>query len=319
MLRYLGKRLGITLVVVLLVMVFLAALIHVVPGDPVHAILGPRATDSLVATVRDEMRLDDPVHIQVGAFVRDALQGDLGSDFLRHVPVTRLIGSALPHTIVLGISALLIAGLIGIPLGVLSAVRPGSWFDRISRVISISFITMPPYVAGLLLLLVFAVGLGWLPAIGAGTFDQPANYFRHLVLPALALALAWVGYLARLLRASMLEVLNADYITAAHAFGLHERTIFYRLALKNAVVPTVAILGVGLGNLMGGAIFVELIFSRPGLGSLIFEAISSRNFTVLRGGVLVVAVLFIGANLLADLSYRLLDSRMRVEQGEAPL
>ncbi len=148
---------------------------------------------------------------------------------------------------------------------------------------------------------------------GAGELSDPLDYLRHLILPAVALAITWIGYLARLVRASMLEVLNANYIRTAQAFGIKERMIFYRYALKNAIIPTIAVLGVGLGSLMGGAIFVEVIFARPGLGTLIYDAIQSRNYPIVRGGVLVVAILFVLANLLADLSYRVLDPRIRDE------
>jgi peptide/nickel transport system permease protein len=186
--------------------------------------------------------------------------------------------------------------------------------DRVSGIAAVSCITVPPYLAGLLLVLVFSVHFHVLPAIGSGDISDPVDYLRHLILPAVALAITWIGYLARLVRASMLEVLGANYIRTAQAFGLRERTIFYRYALKNAIIPTVAVLGVGLGTLMGGAIFVEVIFARPGLGSLIYDAVLTRNYPIVRGGVLVVAILFVLANLIADLSYRLLDPRIRVEE-----
>jgi peptide/nickel transport system permease protein len=159
------------------------------------------------------------------------------------------------------------------------------------------------------------VQLDWLPAIGAGSFSDPVDYVKHLILPATALAVTWIGYLGRLVRTSMLEVLGSNYIRTAHAFGLRERLIFYKYGLKNAIIPTVAVLGVGLGNLLGGAVFVEVIFSRPGLGSLIVDAISNRNFPIVRGAVLLVVVLVVTVNLIADLSYRLLDPRIRVERG----
>lgn len=300
-------------VVALLVMVFLGALVHLVPGDPVKLILGPRASEALSEVVREQMGLDDPIPVQVFDFVVGALHGDLGTDFVTQLPVTTLIGEALPHTIVLALSSLGLAALLGVPLGVYAAARPNTLIDRITGVVSVSFITLPAYVAGLFLLLLFAVRLEWLPAIGSGSFSDPADYVRHLILPSVALAVTWIGYLARLVRTSMLEVLNANYIRTAQAFGIRERVIFYRYALKNAIIPTIAVLGVGLGNLMGGAIFVEVIFARPGLGLLIFDSLASRNFPIVRGGVLVVALLFVFANLLADLSYRFLDPRIRVE------
>lgn len=315
MLRYLLKRLAMTFAVVVLLMVFLSVLVHVIPGDPVKTIMGPRASEDLARTVRKEMGLDDPVPTQVWDFVTRAFRGDLGHDFVSQLPVTTLIGDQLPHTIVLAFSSLLLAILIGVPLGVYAATRPNSWADRLTGLVSISFITVPAYVAGLFLLIVFAVKLHVLPAIGSGNFSHPVDYLKHLALPSAALALTWIGYFARLVRASMLEVLSANYIRTAHAFGLRERVIFYRYALKNAIIPTIAVLGVGLGSLMGGAVFVEVVFARPGLGNLVVDSIQTRNFPIVRGSVLVIALLFVFANLLADLSYRFLDPRIRVERA----
>jgi peptide/nickel transport system permease protein len=216
---------------------------------------------------------------------------------------------------VLAVASLGLAIFLGIPLGVYAATHANSWADRLLSVVSISMITLPPYVAGLFLLLLFSVWFTWLPSIGAGEFSHPLDYLKHLILPAVALAVTWIGYLARLVRTSMLEVLSANHIRTARAFGLSDRVIFYKYAMKNAIIPTVAVLGVGLGSLMGGAIFVEVIFTRPGLGSLIFDSIEARNYPIVRGGVLVVALLFVGANLIADLSYRFLDPRIRLELG----
>lgn len=314
MTAYLLKRLGMTIIVVLLLMVFLAILVHLIPGDPVKTILGPRASEELSQTVREEMGLDDPVPVQVYDFVSNALHGDLGQDFVSQIPVTTLIGEALPHTLILAAAGLGLAALIGIPLGVFASTRPNSIGDRLAGIVSISLITVPAYVAGLFLLLVFAVELDWFPAIGTGDFSDPVDYLKHLALPAVALALTWVGYLARLTRTSMFEVLNQNHIRTAQAFGLPDRRIYYKYALKNAIIPTVAVLGVGLGTLMGGAVFVEIIFTRAGLGSLILDSIQNRNFPIVRGSVLVIAVLFVVANLLADLTYRLLDPRIRVER-----
>src|SRR6266542_93116 len=305
------------LIVVVLLAVFLALLVHVVPGDPVTSILGPRATPDLIHMVRTQMELDKPVPRQVVDFVGRAAHGDLGRDFISNVPVSHLIANALPHTIALAVAGLGLAMLLGVPLGVLAATRPNGILDRLTGVVSISLMTTPSYVAGLFLLL-FALDVPWFPAVGTGTFSHPLDYLRHLVLPAVALALGWIGYFARLVRASMLEVMNTNYIRTAYAYGLGERVIFYRHALRNAIIPTVAVLGVGLGELMGGAVFIESIFSRVGLGTLIVDSIQNRNYPVVRGAVLTIALLFVLANLLADLSYRFLDPRIRVEESAAP-
>lgn len=315
MLRYLMWRLGMTVAVAVVVAAFLGVLARIVPGDPVTLVMGPRASPQFAEQVRQQMGLDEPVWVQVGSFLWHAVQGDLGTDFVSHQPVTQILAAYVPHTIILAFAALGLAALVGIPLGVYAARKPGTVVDAVTSLISVSFITMPSYVSGLLLLLIFPVLLGVLPATGVGDIGKPVEYLQHLVLPASALALVWVGYLARVVRSSMLEVLGANYIRAAHALGLHDRLIAYRYALKNAIVPTVALLGVSLGDLLGGAVFVEVIFSRPGLGSLIVDAITDRNYPIVRGGVLVIALLFVLANLAADLSYRFLDPRIRVEES----
>jgi peptide/nickel transport system permease protein len=308
---YILKRLGMAVVVMLLATVFLASLAHIIPGDPVKLMLGPRASAEMSARVREEMGLDDPIPVQIFDFVVGLLHGDLGTDFTTKKPVQDTIATVLPHTIALALASLGMAVLVGIPLGVISATRPNSWADRILGILSVSMITMPTYVSALLLLLIFAVGLRAVSSFGAGEFSDPVDYLKRLLLPATALAITWVGYLARLVRASLLEVMNQNYIRTAHAYGVSERTISYKYALKNALIPTVAVLGVGLGNLLGGAVFVEVIFTRPGLGSMVFQAISDRNYPAARGAILVAALLFVLANLLADLSYRYLDPRIR--------
>jgi peptide/nickel transport system permease protein len=293
LLDYALRRLVMTFFVVLIIMTFLAP-------------------DSVVQQVRHDMYLDKPVPAQVYYFFLDAVRGNLGVDFQSQRSVTSLIGTALPHTVILALASLALAGLLGIPLGVYAATHPGGWLDRITAVATISLITMPAYVAGLLLLLVFSVHWQLMPATGVGDLSDPAGYARHLVLPAVALAVTWIGYLARLVRTSMLEVLNERYILAARSQGVRERLVIYKYALRNAVIPTIAVIGVGLGTLLGGAIFVEVIFSRAGLGMLIYNAIQTRNYPVVRGGVLVVALLFVAVNLLTDFVYRAVDPRIRV-------
>lgn len=309
---YLFKRLIMTLLVLVIVTVFLAVLVHVVPGDPAVTLLGPRAKPDTIARIRAEMGLDDPIFVQARDFLWRVLQGDLGEDIFTNRPMNELVWNALPHTLILAWSSLGLAVLTGIPLGVYSATHPDSWLDRVTALFSISFITIPSYVAGLFLLLIFAVRLQVLPAIGLGEEGDLIDYLRHLILPTVALAITWVGYLARLVRASLLEVMNETYIRAAMAAGISQRLVLYKYALKNALIPTVAILGVGIGKLMGGAVFVEIIFNRPGMGTMIYNAIQARNYPIVRAGVLVVAFLFVLANLLADFTYTYLDPRIEL-------
>jgi peptide/nickel transport system permease protein len=312
MLVYFLKRAVMTLLVLLVVMVLLALLVNIVPGDPAKTILGSRATPAVIARVRESMDLDKPVPVQVINFVKNILHGSLGTDVFSGQSINTQVKNNLPHTLVLAWVSLGLAMLVGIPLGVYSATHPNSWSDRIIAVISISFVSMPSYVIGLFLLLIFAVWLRVMPAMGVGEAGDIGDYTKHLILPAIALAVGWVGYLARLVRSSTLEILNETYIRAAMASGMRKSLVQYKYALKGALIPTVAVLGVGIGNLMGGAVFAEIIFNRPGMGSLIFHAIGTRNYPVVRAGVLVVAVLFVIANLLADISYTYLDPRIQL-------
>jgi|APGre2960657505_1045072.scaffolds.fasta_scaffold05604_4 peptide/nickel transport system permease protein len=312
---YLFRRLIMTVLVIVLVMTFLGALVHIIPGDPVTLMLGPRATPELIAQVRSQMELDKPVYAQVGNFMVNAAQGDLGVDFVTDTSVMNLVMQALPPTLALAALSLILAAVFGIPLGILSATRPNSLLDRVTAVFSVSMITIPPYVAGLLLLVIFAVRLKALPSIGSGDISDPVDYFLHLILPVTALAITWIGYIARLVRSSMLEVLNADYIRTARAYGLSDRRVAYKYALRNAIIPTIAVLGVAFGSLIGVAIFVEVIFARAGLGMLVFDAIQARNYPLVRGGVLAIAILFVLANLVADLTYQIVDPRIRARSG----
>ncbi len=317
MLVYIVKRLLMTLLVLLLVVVFLTLLVHIVPGDPVTMILGPRATPGLIAQMRAAMDLDKPIYVQIGRFLWNILHGSLGVDAVTSVPISTLVGASLPHTMILAVSSLLLAILLGVPVGVYSATHSNSLPDRILAIVSISFTTIPSYVGGLFLLLIFAVKLHALPAMGLGAAGDTVDYLKHLILPSVALAITWIGYLGRLVRTSLLEVLNETYVRASRAAGISERLIRYRYALKNALIPTVAILGVGLGSLMGGAVFIEIIFTRPGMGLLIYNAIQVRNYPLVRAGVFVVAVLFVLANFLADLIYTYLDPRIQLNKRQA--
>ena len=318
MLTYLLKRLLMTIFVLLFVVVFLAVLVHIVPGDPAKTILGPRASPDTIARVRAEMDLDESVFVQVGRFLQRAIHGDLGTDVFTRRSMNEIIAEAFPHTIALAVAGLGLAILIGIPLGIYSATHSDSLADRITAVLSISLINIPTYVAGILLLTVFAVRLHVLPGGGATNPNAPDSilqYLKYLILPAVALAATWIGYIARLVRASLLEVLNENYIRAAKSEGLKDRLVNYKYALKNAMLPTFTVLGMGLGRLLGGTVFVEVVFNRPGMGRLIFDAISIRNFPLVRAGVLVITFLVIVINFLVDVGYAFLDPRIKLDKA----
>lgn len=312
LLAYTAKRTLMSLMVLLLVVITLSLLVHIVPGDPVKMLLGPRAKPELIQRMHEAMDLDKPAMIQVWNFLRGVLRGDLGTDVFTGRSINEYVAGALPHTIILALSALALAVIMGVPLGVFSATNPDTFLDRLVSTVSISLITIPDFVAGLFLLLIFAVKLRIMPAVGAGEIGNFPDYLQRLILPSIALASGWIGYLARLVRSSLLEVLGENYIYAARAWGISDRLIHYKYALKNALVPVVAVLGAGLGSLMGGAVFIEIIFARPGMGKLIYNAIEARNYPVVRAGVLVVAFLFVFVNYLSDLVYTYLDPRIQL-------
>ena len=286
-------------------------MIHLVPGDPARILLGPRATPEMIADISMRMGLDQPLIIQLIKFLGNILKGDLGIDVLSSRPVTEIVFGQLPYTLWLIFSAIFGAMLIGIPLGCYSALHRNTLADRISGVISVACITAPSFVVALYSLLIFAVTLKWFPSIGAGEKGDFFDQLAHLVLPAFAIGLAWVGYLSRLVRASMLEVMGENHIRTARAYGLTESTIIYRYALKIAILPTVTVIGVGMGFLISAAVLTEIVFARPGLGKLIIESITSRNYPVVMGSVLISTVLFVISTTISDLVNAFLDPRIR--------
>ena len=311
MLIYSAKRIGLALLIVLVAMTMLFSMIYVVPGDPASIALGPRATPEMKAQLIARMGLDQPLPVQLVNFIGGVFGGDLGVDVWSNRSVAAIILEALPHTLALTALGLGWSVALGIVLGCFSATHRGSWLDRAIGVLSVSAIAVPSFVVALYSLLVFAVALRWLPAIGAGEAGDLGDQLRHLVLPAFAIGLGWVGYIARLVRASMLEVMGENYIRTARAFGLPERRIVYRYALTVAILPTVALLGVGIGNLLSGAVFAEIVFARPGIGKLIYDSVLNRNYPVVMGAVLVTTMLYVLATLIADLLAALLDPRVR--------
>lgn len=311
MILYAIRRLGLALVIVVCAMAVLFGMIHLVPGDPITIALGPRATEAMRQAYLAKMRLDQPVYLQFLAFAGGVLRGDLGADVFSNRSVATIVLEQLPYTLALTSAGLGWAVLLGVPLGCYSAIRRNSLFDKLSAVITVGAIAVPSFVVALYALLVFAVWLRWLPAIGAGEAGDLGDQLLHLILPAFAIGLGWVGYLARLVRASMLEVMGENFIRTARAFGLPERMIVYRYALKIAILPTVTLLGVGIGNLLSGAVFAEIVFARPGVGKLIYDMAITRNYPVVQGAVLVTTVLFVLSALLADLLNAWLDPRVR--------
>lgn len=308
---YLVKRIALSIVIVLLAVSLLFCMIHMVPGDPARILLGPRATPALIESMSIQMGLDKPLPMQIARFFGNILRGDLGMDVITNRPVATIVFGQLPYTLWLIFTALLFAMLIGIPLGCYSAIHRNSMVDRITGVISVACITAPAFVVALYSLLIFAVTLQWFPAVGAGDKGDFWDQAAHLVMPAFAIGLSWIGYLSRLVRASMLEVLGENHIRTARAYGLPERTIVFGYALKLAVLPTVTVIGVGMGFLLSAALFTEIVFARPGIGKLIFDSITTRNYPVVMGSVLISTIMFVASTTLSDLVNAWLDPRIR--------
>ena len=311
MLLYIAKRLLLGVVIVMLAVTVLFVMIHMVPGDPARIHLGPRATPEMNATKSARMGLDQPLPLQILRFFGNLLRGDLGMDVITKRPVAEIVFGQLPYTLWLIFTAITFAILIGIPLGCYSALHRNTWIDRVTGVLSIACITAPAFVVALYSLLIFAVTLQWFPAVGAGEKGDFLDQLSHLVLPAFAIGLSWIGYLARLVRASMLEVMGEKHIRTARAYGLPERVVVYRYALKLAVLPTVTVIGVGMGFLLSSALFTEIVFARPGIGKLIYDSIVTRNYPVVMGSVLFSTILFVASTTLSDLVNAWLDPRIR--------
>lgn len=311
MLVYLVKRLGLSLAVVIAVVLVLFSLLHLIPGDPATIALGPRATPEAIARYAAKMHLDDPLWKQFVIYVGNAFTGDLGLDVFSDRPVTQIILERLGFTLALVCAGMGWAMLLGIPLGCLSAVRPNSLLDRITGVLSVGTIAVPSFLVSIWALLIFAVQLRWLPAIGAGEPGDTGDQLMHLILPAFAIGLSWVGYLARMVRASMLEVMGENYIRSARAFGLRPRRVVFGYALRVAILPTITLIGMGFGGLISSTVFAEIIFARPGIGKLIFDAVMARNFPVVQGAVLVATSLYILVVLFSDILIAWFDPRVR--------
>jgi len=316
MLKFITRRSLLALLILLLAVSLLFAMIHMMPGDPASVILGPKASPELKAELNQRMGLDQPLPVQMLRFFSDLARGDMGVDVFSERTVSEIVFEQLPYTLVLVLAAIGCASLLGIPLGCFSAIRRNSLLDRVTAVMSVAFIAIPSFVVALYLLLWLAVKWRWFPAMGAGAQGDIVDQARHLVLPAIALGLGWVGYISRLVRASMLEVMEDNHIRTARAFGLPERTIIVHYALRIAVLPTVTILGLGIGTMLSGALFAEIVFSRPGIGKLLHEAVMTRNYPVVMGSVLVTTTFFVLSTLVSDIINAALDPRLR-ESGNS--
>ena len=333
MLRLLLGRIWQTLIVVLIVSVIVFTLMHLIPGDPVQMMFGEEiVSEEQKAVIRAQLGLDQPILVQYFQFLVNLFRGDLGTSLFYKAPVSGLIGPALIATLELTIASMLVAIVVGTPIAILAAIKQGTSVDKASSAVALFGISMPSFWLGILLVLVFAVQLGWFPTGGrigvdiptvtgltvidsilAGNMEALGSALKHLVLPAITLGVAVSATLVRVLRAGLIEVKQDDFVDALRARGIG-RVGVLRHMLRNALPPTAIMMGIKIGSLLGGAIVIEVIFTWPGLGRLIVEAIQARDYPLVQGGVIVMAILFVAVNFLVDILHGMLDPRVRYAQ-----
>src|SRR5690242_3749158 len=332
MIGYLTRRVLGTIPVIVLISLLVFLLIHAAPGDPADLLLSDQATPEDVAEARHRWGLDQPIHVQYLRFFINMLQGDFGISFRYSDPVITLIGERLPATIELAIVSLLIAVALGLPLGVWAGAKPNSWADNLGSFFGFFGISMPNFWFGIMLILVVAGYLNWLPSSGrstygiargsetgfyivasllAGNFDAAWDGVKHIILPAIALGTNMMGIIMRVTRSAVLEVMHEDFVRTARAKGVAESTVLWRHVLRNALVPVITVVGLELGTLLSGSIIVETVFAWPGSGSLLISAIESRDYPLITGTVIIYTLAFVAINFMIDILYGFVDPRIR--------
>jgi peptide/nickel transport system permease protein len=312
MVAFIARRLGSTVVVMAIVGVFVFLLLHLSPGDPAAIIAGDNASPEQVAGIRRRLGLEDPLLVQFLRWSAAVLRGDLGISIFSNEPVLKLVGQRLEPTLSLTATTLVVAVTVAVGFGVLAAWKAGSWIDRALMAVSVLGFSVPAFVVGYLLIYVFSIHLRWLPVQGYSPLAEGFwPWLERLILPSVTLGLAYVALIARITRASMLEVLSEDYIRTARAKGVAPRPMLMKHALKNAGVPIVTVVGIGLALLIGGVVITETVFNIPGVGRLVVDAIAKRDYPIIQGVILLFSGAYVLVNLLVDLSYTLIDPRIR--------
>ena len=315
MLEFILRRLLVALPVLLLVSLISASLMQLVPGDPAAAIAGSSASDIEIAKIREQLGLNRPFASRLADWYVALAHGDLGNSILLNRPVTRAIAERVPVTLALAGFALLLTIAIGLPCGIIAAVRANTWVDQAVLTFALIGVSVPNFWLSLMLIVLFGVMLEWLPAGGYVPFaDDPVQWLRCLILPALSLALLQVGLLARITRATMLEVLQQDYVRTARAKGLPALKVIGKHALKNVMVPVVTVIGISFGLLLSGSVVIETVYSIPGMGRLLANAIFGRDYPLIQGGLLLTAAVLVLLNLIVDVLYAVIDPRIRYDQ-----
>ena len=312
MFAYVVRRLFATIVVMAVVAFFVFSLLYLTPGDPAAVIAGDAATSDDIRRIRATLGLDEPFLVRFGDWVGRLLHGDLGTSIFTNLPVLHLIGQRVEPTLALTLCTLVIAVAVAVPLGVIAAARAGTWIDRGVMGFSVLGFSVPVFVLAYILVLIFSIELDWLPVQGYRNFgDGVWEWFRHLILPSVALGTVYIALIARITRATMLDVLAQDYVRTAQAKGLAPRAVLTRHALKNAAVPIMTIIGIGIALLISGAIVTETVFALPGIGRLTVDAILRRDYPVIQGVILIFSATYVLINLAVDLSYMFFDPRIR--------
>ncbi len=306
MLNYLIKRLFSTIPVLIGISLLLFFMLRMLPGDPAQVLAGQMATPQEIENIRRQLGLDRPIYEQYVTYLSRLARFDLGRSARTQNPVTEEIWARLPNTLLLAVVAITLACLLGIPAGIISAVRPYSWIDYLVTTSALFGMSMPVFWLGLMLVVVFSVILKWLPAGGTGSW-------QHVILPSVTLAAFVVAFISRMTRSAMLETLAQDYTTTARSKGLKERVVVIKHALKNALIPIITVVGLQFGLLLGGAVLTETVFAWPGLGRLIVDSILARDYPVIQGAILIFGLLYIMVNLVVDLIYALVDPRIRYD------
>jgi peptide/nickel transport system permease protein len=313
MTAYILRRLVMLVPVLIVVGVVVFGLVHLTPGDPAAVILGDRATPEDIARLREQLGLNDPLPVQFVHWFSNVLRLDFGESIFLGEPVTQALLNRVQPTVLLTLYAFSIQVLIGVPAGVLAAVRHNSPLDRALTVMAISGSAIPTFFLGILLILIFAVRLRWLPSGGYVPFgEDPAAHFKGMLLPAFALGFSAAGLLARLVRSSMLDVLREDYVRTAFAKGLPEQLVIVRHALRNALIPALTVIGISIGALLGGAVVTETVFTIPGMGRLVVQSIARRDYPVIQGAIIAIAMTYVLVNLVVDVLYVYIDPRVRL-------
>jgi peptide/nickel transport system permease protein len=309
---YIVKRLLATIPVMGVVALFVFSLLYLSPGDPAAVIAGDIATEEDIARIRASLGLDQPYLVRFGHWLWALAQGDLGTSIFTNLPVSTLIAQRVEPTVALTLCTLVVSIVIAVPLGVIAAARAGGWVDRVVMGISVLGFSLPVFVLAYVLIGIFSIKLEWLPVQGYRSISEGfVPFIRHLILPSVALGIVYMALIARITRASMLDVLSQDYVRTAQAKGLAPQTVLVGHALKNAAVPVVTIIGIGIALLIGGVVVTETVFAIPGIGRLTVDAILRRDYPIIQGVTLLFSAVYVIVNLLVDLSYSLFDPRIR--------